>query len=62
MILKFCGIEITRVILFYYFMHNVFDMTSKMLMLPLVMNMYAIFHTFFIIEVEFVNVKIGELL
>ena len=61
-ILEFCGIEITKVIVFCSFMHNVIDVMHKRLAIPPIMNMYAIFHTFSIIEVYFANVKTEEFL
>ena len=61
-ILEFCGSEITKVIVFCSFIDNVIDVMQKRLSLPPVMNMYAIFHTFSIIEVDFGSVKIEEFL
>ena len=61
-ILEFCGIEITEMIVFCSFIDNVIDVMQKRLSLPPVMNMYAIFHTFSIIEVYFANVKTKEFL
>ena len=43
-------------------MYNFVDVMYKRLVFPLVMNIYAIFHTFSIIEVEFANVKTEKLL
>ena len=60
--LEFCGIEITKVIVLCSFMHNVINVMHKRLTIPPVMNMYAIFHTFSIIEVYFANVKTEEFL
>ena len=57
-ILEFCGIEITRAIVFLSFMHNVIDLMSKRLVFQIGMNMYAIFHTFSVIEVDFADIKI----
>ena len=56
-ILAFCGIEIIRVIVFCYFKKNGIDVMSKRLVFSFVMNMYARFHTFSIIEVEVSSVK-----
>ena len=61
-ILEFCGIEITRAIVFFSFMHNVIDLMSKRLVFQIGMNMYAIFYPFSIIEVDFANVKIEVVL
>ena len=61
-ILEFCGIELTMVIVFCYFMQNFIDVMYKRLVLPLVMNMYAIFHTYSIIELDFASVKIEDFL
>ena len=60
--LEFCGIEITKVIVFCSSMHNVIDVMHKRLSLPPVMNMYAIFHTLSVIEVDFAYIKIEAVL
>ena len=59
-ILELFRIEITKVIVVCSFMQNVIHVMSKRLVFPLVMNMYAIFHTFSIIEVEFLVLKLGN--
>ena len=61
-ILEFCGIEITRAIVFFSFMHNVIDVMSNMLVFQSGMNMYSLFHTFSIIEVDFDDIKIEAVL
>ena len=61
-ILQFCVIEITRVIVFCSFMHNVIDVMSKRLVFQSGMNMYAIFHIFSVIEVDFADIKIEAVL
>ena len=61
-ILEFCRIEITGAIVFCSFMQNVIDVMSKRLVFHIGMHMYAIFHTFSIIEVDFANVKIEAVL
>ena len=61
-ILEFCGIEITRAIVFFSFMHNVIDVMSKRLVFQIGMNMYAIFHTLSVIEVDFADIKIEAVL
>ena len=61
-ILEFYGIEITGAIVFCSFMQNVIDVMSKRLVFQIGMNMYAIFHTFSVIEVHFSNVKIEAIL
>ena len=43
-------------------MHNVIDVMSKRLVFQSGMNMYAIFHTFSVIEVDFANVQIEVVL
>ena len=61
-ILEFCGIKITEEIIFCSFIHNAIDVMSKRLVFQSGMNMYAIFHTFSVIEVYFVDIKIEAVL
>ena len=50
------------VIVFCYFMQNFIDLMSKRLVFPLVMNMYTIFDSLSIIEVEVASAKIEAVL